>query len=312
VTLADAAFNELDTISQNNIINALAAEQDENWVKNLLETCQEAGYTILTDVESAINISLNTLLENAKSRLSDVSTALTSAASNRSKGQTVDEAKKEFASLGLSGTFEDWYVWDDTLGGLKIADEKWQEAMAEARDNNIARLQGYQEQVGKATEILASLPETSEKRGYSASDLGLSEEDDIWKDLQSYLANLDHSATLEDYKAYFEALGKQLGKETDWYIKQAENAHLDAEYVKMAEDAATARKQFSSPSGIGDRKWLEAHGYSGPTDEQSVDEFLRSRGYIYNRFSGEITRSIDAIQEELDKTSENTAAYRGL
>ena len=40
--------------------------------------------------------------------MSEVSSAITSAAGNQGKGLTVEEAQKEFKALGLEGKLSDW------------------------------------------------------------------------------------------------------------------------------------------------------------------------------------------------------------
>ena len=321
--LQDTAFNALDDSTQNSIINALAADQDENWLKNVYKVFEEAGISLTDDLKQtladSIYIALNTQLENAKTKMAEISSAIISAAGNQGKGLTPEEAQKEFKALGLEGEITDWYYWDNTLGGLTMTKEKFNEAMKQAAESSLGQLNQLKEDYQKGVDNLQALKDENSSLYFGEGGL---QDIDSWitamgiqdtelaKDLRVYVSNEkaknDQAKTLDLIEQYYKELGIKLNDEKiQWYKNWIAQSEKDAQFITIANQISTRKSKFSGPSSISDKDWFTANGYQGDYTEQALTQFAQARGYIYDSFTGKFTETVASIQQALNKADDS-------
>ena len=320
--LQDTAFNALDDSTQNSIINALAADQDENWLKNVYKVFEEAGISLTDDLKQtladSIYIALNTQLENAKTKMAEISSAIISAAGNQGKGLTPEEAQKEFKALGLEGEITDWYYWDNTLGGLTMTKEKFNEAMKQAAESSLGQLDQLKEDYQKGVDNLQALKDENSSLYFGEGGL---QDIDSWitamgiqdtelaKDLRVYVSNEkaknDQAKTLDLIEQYYKELGIKLNDEKiQWYKNWIAQSEKDAQFITIANQISTRKSKYSGPSSISDKDWFSANGYTGDYTEKTLAQFAQARGYIYDSFTGDFTETVASIQEALNKAGD--------
>lgn len=330
--LQDTAFNALDDSAQNNIINALAADQDENWLRNVYKVVEEAGITLPDELKQtladSIYITFNTQIENAKTRMADISSAIVSAASNQGKGLTPEEAQKEFKALGLEGEVTDWYYWDDALGGLTMTKEKFSEATKQAAESSLGQLKQLKEDYQKGVDNLQALKDGKNPNHDLYFGEGGLQDIDSWitamdiqdtelaKDLRVYVSNEQAKNTtktvLELIEQYYEELGIQLDDEKiQWYKNWVAQSEEKAKYIQVSNQISARKSKYSGPSSIFDEDWFTANGYEGDYTEQSLAQFAELRGYVYDSFTGEFTETITSIEQAL-ALANDTATQQAL
>ncbi len=321
-----SSFRGLTADKQNSILSALTADQDENWLKNVYKALEEAGIT-LTDklkqvLADSVYIAFNTIVENAKSKMSDVSSAITSAASNQGKGLTVEEAQKEFKALGLEGKLSDWYHWDDSLGGLTMSSEKFDEAMNQAAETSVDKLKKLKTDYDKANTVLNKIISDHNQvffsNTYSAEQwakfLGI-EGSELAKGIQDYVSTQQAAGRKTDVptliQEYLNSLSDQIDDATiELYNLQIERNKNQAKFALVANQVSARKSKYSGPSSISDKDWFTANGYTGQIDEQGLDEYVSSLGYIYDSVTGEIYQTEATIEAALkDETNPQAQRY---
>lgn len=314
------SFQTATDAEQNSILSALTADQDENWLKNVYKALEDAGITLTDELKQtladSIYIAFNTIVENAKSKMSDVSSAIISAAGNRGKGLTVEEAQKEFKALGLEGKLSDYYSWDETLGGLVISSEKFDEAMNQAEETSVGKLKelkaDYDEANTAINKIISDHSQVFFSNTYSSEQwakfLGI-EGSELAKGMQDYVSTQQAAGRTSDIptliQEYFNSLSDQFDDTTiKFYEQQIEHSKNQAKFAVVANKVSTRKAKYSGPSNISDQAWFTANGYTGDYTEQSLVQFAELRGYVYDSFTGEFTETIQSIREALNKTKD--------
>lgn len=319
-------FGGLAADKQNSILSALAADQDENWLKNVYKALEEAGITLTNELKQtladSVYIAFNTIVENAKSKMSEVSSAIVSAAGNQGKGLTVEEAQKEFKALGLEGKLSDWYHWEDSLGGLVMSSEKFDEAMNQAEETSVGKLKelkaDYDEANTAINKIISDHSQVFFSNTYSSEQwakfLGI-EGSELAKGMQDYVSTQQAAGRASDIptliQEYFNSLSDQFDDATiKFYEQQIERSKNQAKFAVVADKVSTRKAKYSGPSSISDEDWFTANGYTGPIDEQSLDEYVSSLGYIYDFATGEIHQTEATIEAALKSAkSESVKRY---
>ena len=305
------SFQSATAAEQNSILSALTADQDENWLKNVYKALEEAGITLTDELKQvladSVYIAFNTIVENAKSKMSEVSSAITSAAGNQSKGLTVEEAQKEFKALGLEGKLSDWYHWEDSLGGLTMSSEKFDEAMNRAEETSVGKLNKLKADYDKANDALKKLSSAESLENWLADEELAGT--DLGKGIEDYVSTQQAArkdATIQELvKEYLDSLSDQFDDATiKFYKQQIEHSKNQAKFAVVANKVSTRKAKYSGPSSISDKDWFTANGYKGNYTEQSLVQFAELRGYVYDSFTGEFTETIKSIEQALATTSD--------
>ncbi len=314
------SFQSATAAEQNSILSALTADQDENWLKNAYKALEEAGITLTDELKQtladSVYIAFNTIVENAKSKMSEVSSAITSAAGNQGKGLTVEEAQKEFKALGLEGKLSDWYHWEDSLGGLVMSSEKLDEAMNQAEETSVSKLKELKTDYDKANTVLNKIISDHSQVFFSntysveqwAKFLGI-EGSELAKGMQDYVSTQQAGGRTTDVptliQEYFDSLSDQFDDATiKFYEQQIEYSKNQAKFALVANQVSVRKSKYSGPSNISDKDWFTANGYTGDYTEQSLAQFAQLRGYVYDSFTGEFTETIQSIELALASTSD--------
>lgn len=312
------SFQSATAAEQNSILSALTADQDENWLKNVYKALEEAGITLTDELKQtladSVYIAFNTIVENAKSKMSEVSSAITSAAGNQGKGLTVEEAQKEFKALGLEGKLSDWYHWEDSLGGLVMSSEKFDEAMNQAEETSVGKLNKLKADYDKANDALEKLSSAESLESWLADEELAGT--DLGKGIEDYVSTQQAArkdATVQELvKEYLDSLNDQFDDATiELYEQQIEHSKNQAKFAVVANKVSTRKSKYSGPSNISDQAWFTANGYKGNYTEQSLAQFAKVRGYVYDSFTGDFTETVASIQEALNK-ADDSATKRAL
>ena len=312
------SFQSATAAEQNSILSALTADQDEDWLKNVYKALEEAGITLTDELKQvladSVYIAFNTIVENAKSKMSEVSSAITSAAGNQSKGLTVEEAQKEFKALGLEGKLSDWYHWEDSLGGLTMSLEKFDEAMNQAEETSVGKLNKLKADYDKANDALEKLSSAESLESWFADEELAGT--DLGKGIEDYVSTQQAArkdATIQELvKEYLDSLNDQFDDATiEFYKQQIEHSKNQAKFAIVANKVSTRKAKYSGPSSISDKDWFTANGYTGDYTEQALAQFAQARGYIYDSFTGDFTETVTSIQEALNK-ADDSATKRAL
>ena len=305
------SFQSTTAAEQNSILSALTADQDEDWLKNVYKALEEAGITLTDELKQvladSVYIAFNTIVENAKSKMSEVSSAITSAAGNQGKGLTVEEAQKEFKALGLEGKLSDWYHWEDSLGGLTMSSEKFDEAMNQAEETSVGKLNKLKADYDKANDALKKLSSAESLESWLANEELAGT--DLGKGIEDYVSTQQAArkdATIQELvKEYLDSLNDQFDDATiKFYEQQIEHSKNQAKFAVVANKVSTRKAKYSGPSSISDEDWFTANGYQGDYTEQALAQFAQARGYIYDSFTGEFTKTVASIQQALATTSD--------
>lgn len=305
------SFQSATAAEQNSILSALTADQDEDWLKNVYKALEEAGITLTDELKQvladSVYIAFNTIVENAKSKMSEVSSAITSAAGNQSKGLTVEEAQKEFKALGLEGKLSDWYHWEDLLGGLTMSSEKFDEAMNQAEETSVGKLNKLKADYDKANDALKKLSSAESLESWLADEELAGT--DLGKGIEDYVSTQQAArkdATIQELvKEYLDSLSDQFDDATiKFYEQQIEHSKNQAKFAVVANKVSTRKAKYSGPSSISDKDWFTANGYQGDYTEQALAQFAQARGYVYDSFTGEFTETIKSIEQALATTSD--------
>ena len=305
------SFQSATAAEQNSILSALTADQDEDWLKNVYKALEEAGITLTDELKQvladSVYIAFNTIVENAKSKMSEVSSAIISAAGNQSKGLTVEEAQKEFKALGLEGKLSDWYHWEDSLGGLTMSSEKFDEAMNQAEETSVEKLNKLKADYDKANDALEKLSSAESLESWLADEELAGT--DLGKGIEDYVSTQQAArkdATIQELvKEYLDSLNDQFDDATiKFYEQQIEHSKNQAKFAVVANKVSTRKAKYSGPSSISDEDWFTANGYKGDYTEQALAQFAQARGYVYDSFTGEFTETIKSIEQALATTSD--------
>ena len=315
-----SSFGSLTADKQNSILSALTADQDEDWLKNIYKALEEAGITLTDELKQvladSVYIAFNTIVENAKSKMSDVSSAITSAASNQGKGLTVEEAQKEFKALGLEGKLSDWYHWEDSLGGLVMSSEKFDEAMNQAEETSVGKLKELKTDYDKANTVLNKIVSDHSQvffsNTYSAEQWAKFldiEGSELAKGMQDYVSTQQTAGRKTDVptliQEYFDSLSDQFDDATiKFYEQQIGHSKNQAKFAVVANKVSARKSKYSGPSSISDKDWFTANEYQGDYSEKSLAAFAEARGYVYDSFTGEFTETIESIEQALATTSD--------
>lgn len=305
-----------DAVTKDNLVNALFSDDigSYGWAQNVENLFSEAGINLDNSVQNAVYMGLDAMLDDVVNQATSAMSLLEEMSSKQSSGMSYEDASNYARKLKMEGSiFDNFNVKDG-----KYYFNDYDAAQTEYVKQQKATLEQERDAIKRARMVKPVLSSSDDGRTFDEDVLGTidsledggikeaalqwydsaSEAERTVKGLRNWLAGQGQEA--EDAIKAFEELDSRLTKDRN--ISDLKKA-IDGAKINLTADVFNIDwwEQF------GDTKWIEE---SFTTDD--IKQHLEGTGYVFDTITGQVSRTIEAIKQDLENTSdeEQKAYYR--